>query len=614
MSTYNIVNFIENNPISKLTDTYNNKLLQKIKETFTDDEQQTFIISFYAYLNYDDINDFVIDINDIWVWLDFKQKNNLKTLLKKNFKEGIDYKPINDLIKQKKEGRGGHNKETIFINIDTFKALSMIAGTTKATIIRKYYVKLEKILHDTIKEQSEEFKNQLIEKDKQILQIENKREQDRHSLLLNKFGNSGSLIYIIRIKSFDNGEYIVKIGESRRGVEGRVAEHKVKYEECYLLDCFPVLRSKDFEKFIHTHNDIKTSLVSNLKNHEGEKELFLIGKNLSYAMLINIINKNIASYDNSIHVINNLKLENDKLILENDKLKLENDKLRLENVSILNNKGLSNIRVINDTPNIQNNEIQELKTMNQQLLKICLELEKSNKEIIEKLNSSQIKTTTNFNEPIKNLGPRLQKINSDTLTIVKIYESVSEAIKENPKYKRSSINKAVKDNTIYYGFRWAFVDRELDANKIINLEPTKQIKNLNPGYIAKLDDKKTEILNVYLDRKTASKLNGYASDSFLDYHVKNGNITNGHYYVVYDSCSDELKKEFVKKNKGEPILYKCGVGQYDNNNNLVNEFVSKSDCCKSLGIGDKSLNKSIEKNIPYNGFYYKILENKIKCL
>ena len=48
----NIVELIENNPITRLSNTYQNKLLNKIKETFTDDEQQIFIASFYCYLNY----------------------------------------------------------------------------------------------------------------------------------------------------------------------------------------------------------------------------------------------------------------------------------------------------------------------------------------------------------------------------------------------------------------------------------------------------------------------------------------------------------------------------------------------------------------------------------
>jgi len=45
MQELNIVELIENNPITKLTTTYNNKLLNKIKNNFTEFEQQTFISS-----------------------------------------------------------------------------------------------------------------------------------------------------------------------------------------------------------------------------------------------------------------------------------------------------------------------------------------------------------------------------------------------------------------------------------------------------------------------------------------------------------------------------------------------------------------------------------------
>jgi len=118
---------------------------------------------------------------------------------------------------------------------------------------------------------------------------------------------------------------------------------------------------------------------------------------------------------------------------------------------------------------------------------------------------------------------------------------------------------------------------------------------------------------VYLDRKVASISNGYQSHSALDNPVKKCSLTNGYYYMLYENCSEELKKQFNEKNKGEPILYKNGVGQYDSTNKLVKEFVSKFDCERSLGISDKTMNKSLDKNIAYNNFYYKRLPEKIKC-
>uniref|UniRef100_A0A6C0ECX7 Uncharacterized protein n=1 Tax=viral metagenome TaxID=1070528 RepID=A0A6C0ECX7_9ZZZZ len=64
----------------------------------------------------------------------------------------------------------------------------------------------------------------------------------------------------------------------------------------------------------------------------------------------------------------------------------------------------------------------------------------------------------------------------------------------------------------------------IEANKkilcIFLFADTKITKIQNIGYIAKLDANKKEILNVYLDRKSACKLNNYKSLASLDEPVK----------------------------------------------------------------------------------------------
>jgi len=158
--------------------------------------------------------------------------------------------------------------------------------------------------------------------------------------------------------------------------------------------------------------------------------------------------------------------------------------------------------------------------------------EKRMKEMMEKMSASQVKTTTGFNTALVTLGPRLQKIHPDTLELVKVYESVSEAMKENSDIKRPSMNKAVRENTVYHGYRWLLVDRDLDPNVIHDIFPTKKVRPQVVGYIAQLNGDKTKILNVYIDRKTAAHCNGYES-SGLDIPVKksivNKNFTGKQY-------------------------------------------------------------------------------------
>ena len=460
------------------------------------------------------------------------------------------------------------------------------------TEIHDYFIKLEKVLQEIIMEESNELKLQLEQQKTEIQRIEEKQIQalekqkviEREKILLAEYGTIGSIFYVIKVKTFENGSYIVKIGESRRGIAQRYKEHKAKYTECILLDCFVVNKSKDFETFIKEHELVRGNRVRDFKGHETELELFLIGKNLSYQVLLNIIQNNLKYFNCS----------------DNGKLELEIEQLKL----LLQMKNTNNENIL----------IQELVNTVKHLSSKIDVLENINKQILEKLNTSQNKITTGFKTPLITLGPRLQKLNPETLELIKVYETVSEAMKENQNIKRPSINKAIIENTVYCGYRWLFVDRDLDPNIIPpQIPPTKKTKIQNLGYIAQINKEQTEIVNVFLDRKTAAHFNGYENNSALDNPVKKCTLTNGYYYKIYEDCSDNLKELFEDK-YGKPILYKNGVGKYDTKNNLIQEFICKYDCIKTLCMSDKTLTKALDKNIEYNGYYYKNIGNRLKMV
>ena len=576
-----IVNLIESNPITKFSGDYNSKLVEKVKNNFTNYEQQLFLSSFYCYLKYDSKNDFVIDLDNVWKWLGFSSKFNAKRLLENKFTINIDYKLLLlQSAKQSNQTKGGHNKETFMLNIETFKKFCLKADTKKADEVHEYFIKLENIIFDITKEECVELKNQLqkIEnvKDKET---EEKILKEKEKVLLKEYDNIGNMIYIIKVKTNDDGTYIVKIGHSTKGIKERYQQCKTNHTNILLLNCFRVDKSYEFEQFLHSHKNIQPNNVRNLQGHESEKELFLIGTTLTLQIVIKIIDDNIDNYNYRVK----------ELLLEIENLKLKNS-----GQTINNNDEL----------------LKELVQTNKLLTNKVTSLENSIEVILNKLNEKETKVVTGFTQQMPHLGPRLQKINPETLQLVKVYESVTEAMNENKNIKRPSISKAVEENTIYCGFRWLLVERNLDPNIIHSIQPTKQTKVQNLGYIAKLNADKTEILNVYLDRKTAAQLNGYHSSSALDNPVKNNTLSNGHYYTLYDASEPDLIEKFEEIN-GSPLLYKNGIGQYDLNNNLVQEFSCKYDCIRDLKMSDKTLAKALQNNIPYNNYYYKELGAKI---
>ena len=483
----------------------------------------------------------------------------------------------------------------------TEKGLYKVLFKSRKPIAEKFQNWVCEVIKELRLKGTYELKQQLEQAKVEILQVEDKSKKEydlqlakekileREKVLLKEFETIGAIFYIIKVKSFENGQYIVKVGESRVGILARYKEHKSKHAECLLLDCFLVNRSKDFETFIKDHDHIRPSKVTDLPSHEKDLELFLIGKNLSYKTLLSTVNKNIKYFNDNNNEVKKLELE----------------------LEILKTKQNSNI--VSDE--VSNDLLKNLLDMNKLLMNKIDNLEQMNKEILDKLNASQSKLVTGFNEQLVTMGPRLQKINPETLHLIKVYETVTEAMNENKIIKRPSINKAIQENTIYCGFRWLLVERNLDPNIIHNIEPTKQTRSQNLGYIAKIHIDKTEIINVYLDRKTAADQNGYIASAGLDHVVKNFTLSKGYYYILYDSCEDELKDNFViKNNNQEPILYKNGIGQYDVDNNLIKEFICKYDCIKSFHISDKTLQKALDKQTPYNGNMFKYLEEKVCCL
>ncbi len=213
MNTLDIINLIDKNSITRLSKDYDNKLINKIKTSFTDTQQQIFVASFYCYLNYDTEKDFVIEFDNVWKWLGYTRKDNAKTCLEKHFVVDVDYKIIKaapvtsgaafeDIEKAapatsgavskptspdtKNIGGAGKNKERLLLSVNTFKKFCMKANTKKADEIHEYYIKLEKLLQETMNEQTDELRLQLCykdevlaTKDKQIetLQIDLEQEQ-----------------------------------------------------------------------------------------------------------------------------------------------------------------------------------------------------------------------------------------------------------------------------------------------------------------------------------------------------------------------------------------------------------------------------------------------------
>jgi len=394
MTSLDIVDLIMNNPITKLTDSNNNKLLEKVKNSFTEMEQQLFISSFYTYLNYDKSSDFIVDLDFIWKWLGFTRKFNATSCLLNNFILNKDYSQSyilnsNDFATaaavSKKKGSGGHNSDKYYLNIKTFKSLCLKAQTKKADEIHEYYIKLEELIHEVLEEEATEMKNKLLIKDNELLiknnellekdnLIKNARQDKFKTIektLISQFPVNSECIYFGTIDNCNSkGEKLIKFGHSNN-LNIRVQDHHKTYENFILRDAFKVHNRQEIENAIKTHPKIKNHIRTIEVNEKNKNEIIAYDEtNFTILRLSTYIKNIIAEKTYSVENFNKLVEENtiykasiERLSDENEKIKILNNEykekldkleLSLKNITTTYEINLNNLN--NEKDDVNNNE------------------------------------------------------------------------------------------------------------------------------------------------------------------------------------------------------------------------------------------------------------------
>jgi phage anti-repressor protein len=325
-----ITKFIEDNPVAKLSGTYQSELLNKIKNEFGEFDQKVFLFNFYCSFNFDEENDFVIDLNHVWPWLGFTRKDHAKRLLEKEFEKDVDFVtenliPFKGEQDESQNTHGGNNKERILLNVETFKVFCMTAKKPKAKLLRKYYVKLEKLIQQVINKQSGEMKNLLCSKEDENNQLQNKLNETTEELTTKREET------LITDNERKKCVYIGMVTDSIVGfgftddICRRTKEHKTTHigehfilEEVFVTNCEKELENaikKKLKKYIISSKDTEKLVEEKIIKHP-QTELIQLDSNFTLEDLKERIKKyrrNLENSDNSEEILNKLE-EKDKII------------------------------------------------------------------------------------------------------------------------------------------------------------------------------------------------------------------------------------------------------------------------------------------------------------
>jgi hypothetical protein len=595
--------------------------------------------------------------NNMLIWMGYsnneikKGKLSYSKLLESNFDENKDYKMVHTKefkenaksLNQDLENIDTHNKtKHLVVSPDCFKQSLMLLRTDESKIIRCYYLELEKIFKFYLQYQNEYQKLKL---KKELLDNIKNTKLEKHLYLIEKF-NYKQCVYVIEVTVIKNDieTKLIKIGSTKH-IHDRILAMNTAYScKCILLDIYECASNyREIEQSILSNKEIKQNLYKEKINNVMPKEIVQLSEIFNYDQLIQIIKDNIKKivYLNPFQLLEKQKMDLVNRLLDNGynpnlfenftiniitKNENSNNNINETNLICKNCKNLKNTIKQEITP-VSINDIKEklFKDSQEDFKNIEEETKKDTEESIQKetqeysendKNDIKDENTeeTSDNIPFKikhSRGRKIQKINPNNLDIVvQVYNSMIYLLRANEgvKYLKSGVQDAIRNNTIYKGFRWCFVEHDEDP-LISKAKPTnKEISSRITEPIVKMDNTKNKIIDIYNSQEECFLNNGLTKAKLKDL-IKSQELFYNFYFIKISDCNEDILKkynisnaQFKKYTKSKSIIAINPLTKEEIVFETITEIPIK------LGGTESSINSAIKNKNIYNGYFWKIKE------
>lgn len=465
--------------------------------------------------------------------------------------------------------------------------------------------------------------------------IESQLKISRHNALI-EASKKSHVIYICELSEKYENQTLIKIGKTD-DVKTRISGLKSQYQKpVFLQHVFHCENNSEFEKYIHNLKEFKENRFNDkLENGETSREIYILNENLTMDYIIEVINKNIKTYEK---LNQNEYIEYQKNEIEKLKISLEIEKQKNMNVfvnsfgTLLNDSNKKQIfkelmndscPVVDEDSEVKEEPKEESHTFStepesqEDPIKIEKEeLQASTTEPEEQLEDQEItqtdssETSDNYRIKIrkKKIVSYIQQYDLDG-NLIKYYESFIDLIRDIPGTSVSGLKHSIGNSSVYHGFRWKIIEKTEDPSVKYDIGETTDIVISRREFIAHINIDKTRIMDVYSEQKEfAEKYK--LSNSAVCCAIKRGSRTQGGHLMFYDDCPIEMREEYEKNHKlpEKPVISGgMTVSKIDKNTNVVLKiYNSISDAIKENPMSRLSLQNASSNNTVHNGFRWKI--------
>ncbi len=381
--------------------------------------------------------------------------------------------------------------------------------------------------------------------------IESQLKISRHNALIDASKKS-HVIYICELSEKYENQTLIKIGKTD-DVKTRIIGLKSQYQKpVFLQYVFHCENNSEFEKYIYNLKEFRENRFNDkLENGETSREIYILNENLTMDYIIEVINKNIKTYEklNQTEYIEYQKNEIEKL-----KISLEIEKQKNMNVfvnsfgTLLNDSNKKQIfkELMNDSCPVvdADSEAQEdsIKIEKEELQTSTTESESEEQEEPIKIEKEELQTSTieseseEQEEPIKIEKEELQtstiELEDQEITqtdsseisdtdgmkkrkkkivsyiqqydldgnLIKYYESFIDLIRDVKGTSVSGLKHSISNSSVYHGFRWKIIEKTEDPSIKYEIGDTKDMVVSRREFIAHINIDKTRIC-FYLQSK-----------------------------------------------------------------------------------------------------------------
>lgn len=455
----------------------------------------------------------------------------------------------------------GGEQETTFLTECGLYKLLMISRKPAARPFQKWVYDVIKSIRQTGKYELERLVENGVKEALELEAVKYKKDVEmvRHKSLVEAFRDR-PVVYFGKIREMTDGKHLIKIGSSN-DIFSRMFSLQKEFGSMTLFHVIEAPIHRKFEEYLQTHRLISCYVYKEeiYEGRRSNREVFLMSDE-EIENTLTIAKKNTYKFATDAIAVRIMELH--RLKLQTAEARAKEQEFRLEVAKITNMEKDDNMDSEDDT-------------------------------------STNPDITYYERNYTQGRGSKIQRYSPDGKQLLATYPGTAEAtrdtILETPSGK--GIRDAIERKSIYKGFRWAGLTRNLPDDTIQDIGETANITGARKGFVAMLSLDKTQIVNVFCDQKAAAEDRKFTGCGAISAAIKNGTKSGGHYFQMWHDVSSELQDAYLSHNtlpdKRVPVNARAIEQVHPITGIVIKRFASAADIAKTIRISRISLKEAL---------------------